>query len=202
MNSAPLSVWTIRIGNGALLTCFSYREICDAYSDMSAKGLSPCVSVRARPLVPQQQVSGIPLRIAHDLRLLLLRLPAGYAVGARLRSFRLSSVPSYRFFHLYTVLRLPLCRIAAFVTLFFRSPVTCLLCLNTVADPCAVISPAAQSVFPLPPPPRRSPCRSHVCAPPAGRCARNARVRRSPAPRRSAACRPRAGRRAAACCPC
>ena len=76
------------------------------------KGLSPCVSVRARPLAPQQQVSGISLRIAHDLRLFLLRLPAGYAVGARLRSFRLSSVPSYRFFHLYTVLRLALYRIA------------------------------------------------------------------------------------------
>ena len=38
--------------------------------------------------------------------------------GARLRSFRLSNVPPYRFFHLYTVWRLTLRRIAASVTLF------------------------------------------------------------------------------------
>ena len=64
--------------------------------------------------------------MAHDLCPRLLRLRT-LRRGARLRSFRLSSVPSYRFLHLYTVLRLTLYRIAI-VALFLR-PLSCALAL-------------------------------------------------------------------------
>ena len=47
--------------------------------------------------------------------------------GARLRSFRPSGVPSYRFLHLYTVLRLTLYRIAT--AALFLHPLSCTLAL-------------------------------------------------------------------------
>ena len=65
-------------------------------------------------------------RMAHDLCPRLLRLRT-LRRGARLRSFRLSSVPSYRFLLLYAILRLTLYRIA--IVALFLHPLSCTLAL-------------------------------------------------------------------------